>query len=258
MNLEIQNKLFLVTGASSGFGFSIMKLLAEEGAHIIAVARDGEKLAKACKETGSQVEMLPGDISLSSTIDAVLSKIGNRPISGALINAGGPRAMSFMETEMKDWDDSYANLLRWKVEISRKLLPVFEKEKYGRLLYIESASVKQPMENLVLSTSLRLAVVGFVKTLANEVASKGITANILAPGYHMTAAVDRIFNKRSEVAGISYEQARTSLIESIPVKNLGNPSDLAMLAVWLLSPSSRFVTGETFNVDGGSCKFIFG
>jgi 3-oxoacyl-[acyl-carrier protein] reductase len=258
MDLKIKNQLFLVTGASSGFGLSISRRLIEEGARVIAVARNAEKLEKTEKELGSQVETLIGDITQSKTIDAVLEKIGKRSLSGALINAGGPPAKSFMETNMSDWDDSYSNLLRWKVEISKRLLPLFEKEKYGRLLYIESASVKQPMENLVLSTSLRLAVVGFVKTLSNEIASTGITANILAPGYHNTAAVDRIFKKRSELAGITPEQAKSSLIDSIPVKKIGEAEDIAALAVWLLSPSSGFITGETISVDGGSIKYIFG
>jgi 3-oxoacyl-[acyl-carrier protein] reductase len=258
MNLEIKNKLFLVTGASSGFGYAIMNRLVEEEARVIAIARNTEKLEKASKELGSQVEILSGDVIHSKTLDAIIEKIGNRPLAGALINAGGPPAKSFMETNITDWDEAYSNLLRWKVEISKKLIPLFEKEKYGRLLFIESASVKQPMENLVLSTSLRLAVVGFVKTLASELAANGITANVLAPGYHMTAAVDRIFKKRSELAGISYEQAKASLIDSIPVKTIGLPDDIAILAVWLLSPSSRFVTGETITVDGGSIKHIFG
>jgi 3-oxoacyl-[acyl-carrier protein] reductase len=258
MNLEISDRLFLVTGASSGFGFSILKRLVEEGAQVIAVARNGEKLEKSVKIFGSKVEPLAGDITKSKTIDELLEKIASRKLSGALINAGGPPAKSFSETTMNDWDESYANLLRWKVEISKRVIPIFESQKYGRLLYIESASVKQPMENLVLSTSLRLAVVGFVKTLSNELASTGITANILAPGYHETAAVDRIFKKRSEQAGISYEQAKHLLTESIPVKKLGQPDDLAALAVWLLSPSSGFVTGETISVDGGGIKHIFG
>jgi 3-oxoacyl-[acyl-carrier protein] reductase len=258
MNLEIKNKLFLVTGASSGFGYAIMKRLVEEEAHVIAVARNSEKLEKASKEIGMNIEILAGDIYQSKTFDAIISKIGNRPLSGALINAGGPPAKSFLETTMTDWDEAYTSLLRWKVELSKKLIPLFEREKYGRLLYIESASVKQPMENLVLSTSLRLSVVGFVKTLANELAAKGITANVLAPGYHMTAAVDRIFKKRSELAGISYEMAQSLLIDSIPVKTIGLPEDIASLAVWLLSPYSRFVTGETISVDGGSIKHIFG
>ena len=258
MNLEIKNKLFLVTGASSGFGFAIMKQLVEEGARVIAVARNKEKLDKCAKELGPLVEPLSGDITQLKTINETIALIGARSLSGALINAGGPPAKSFLETSMSDWDESYSNLLRWKVEISKRLIPIFEKENYGRILYIESASVKQPMENLVLSTSLRLAVVGFVKTMANEVAARGITANILAPGYHLTAAVDRIFKKRSELAGISYDQARASLTESIPVRKLGQAEDIATLAVWLLSPSSGFVTGETISVDGGAIKHIFG
>ncbi len=109
---------------------------------------------------------------------------------------------------MEDWDEAYNNILRWKVDLTHTFLPFFEKNNYGRFLYIESVSVKQPVPNLVLSTSLRLAVTGFVKTFSNEIAHKGITANIMAPGFHMTPALERVIRKNSEVNKISFEQAK--------------------------------------------------
>lgn len=258
MDLGIKNKQFIVTGATSGFGLAISRRLLSEGARVIAVARTQTSLETLRNEGGQAVEILCGDVTESATIRQLIALLADRELSGILVNAGGPPAKSFMETTLEDWDTAYRQLLRWKVELSKAFIPVFERSGYGRFLYIESASQKQPMDNLVLSTSLRLAVAGFVKTMSNELASKGITANILAPGYHDTAAVDRIFKKMAETKGISVEQARKLLEESIPVKKMGRPEDLASLAVWLLSPMSAYVTGQTISVDGGSVKYIFG
>ena len=258
MNLKIKDKYFVVSGASSGFGHAIALRLVAEGARVLAVARTQKKLEKLETEGKGCVEILCGDITQSATIDQLMKKIGRRKIAGVLVNAGGPPARSFVEATLGDWDAAYAQLLRWKVELSKRMIPLFEKEGYGRFLFIESASLKQPMDNLVLSTSLRLGVVGFVKTMANELASKGITANIIAPGYHDTAALDRIFRKMSETRGITAEQARQNMTAAIPVQKLGDPAELASLAVWLLSPLSSFVTGQTITIDGGTVKYLFG
>ena len=129
---------------------------------------------------------------------------------------------------------------------------------YGRIVYIESSSVKQPLENLVLSNSLRLAVVGFAKTLSQEIAQTGITLNVMAPGSHDTPAIERIFAKKAAQTGLSPAETRQQGIQQIPVGALGQPEDFASLAAWLLSPSSRYITGQTITVDGGMVKSIFG
>ena len=184
-------------------------------------------------------------------------QIGKRDLEGVVINAGGPPASSFMETKLKDWDDAYDNVLRWKVKLTKEIIPVLSKNKYGRLLYIESASVKQPIENLVLSNSLRLAVVGFVKTLSQEIADQGITLNIIAPGYHETPAMDRLFAKKSSLTGISKKAAKAEFEKQTATGKMGEPEDLASLATWLLSPHSKYITGQTISVDGGLIKSIF-
>jgi 3-oxoacyl-[acyl-carrier protein] reductase len=132
------------------------------------------------------------------------------------------------------------------------------KNKYGRILFIESATVKQPLENLVLSNSLRAAVVGMVKTLSQEIASTGVTLNVMAPGSHNTPAIDRIYKKKSEQTGLPFEQVRATAIQQIPVGFLGEAADFASLAAWLLSPYSRFITGQTISVDGGAVRGIMG
>ncbi|MEN0046147.1 MAG: SDR family oxidoreductase [Bacteroidota bacterium] len=203
-------------------------------------------------EHSGQVEGIVGDITTSETITKIIAQVGDRQLSGALINAGGPPAKSFLETDLEDWDAAYRNVMRWKVELTKALLPKMIAQNYGRLLYIESVSVKQPIENLVLSNSFRLGVVGFVKTLSQEIASKGITLNILAPGYHDTPAMQRLFAKKSENEGISVEEAQRAFESLIAVKRMGNAEDFASLATWLLSPVSAYITGQTISVDGGA------
>ena len=142
--------------------------------------------------------------------------------------------------------------------LTHAILPLFQKNNYGRYLYIESISTKQPVPNLVLSTSMRLAVTGFVKTFSSEVGKTGITANILGPGYHMTPALERVIKKVSEVGKVSFEEARKQLVSNVPVGRTGETSDFASLAVWLLSPLSSYITGQTITVDGGAVMGIMG
>jgi len=254
MDLQIKNQTFLICGATSGFGSGTAKALMNEGATVIGVARNTEGLTQMQHEFGKLFVPIQGDITKSDTIDRVVKKVNELKISGVLINAGGPPAMSFEETELNDWDEAYKNLLRWKVELTKKLLPHFKAQKYGRLVYIESSSVKQPIENLVLSTSLRLSVVGLVKTLSQEIAGQNITFNIIAPGSHDTPAIERLIKKKSETVGISYEAAYKNWIENIPAKQMGNPDYLGSLAAWLLSPLAEFVTGQVYALEGGSVK----
>jgi 3-oxoacyl-[acyl-carrier protein] reductase len=157
---------------------------------------------------------------------------------------------------MEDWDNAYKTILRWKVELTKALVPKMIQQQYGRVVYIESSSVKQPLENLVLSNSLRVAVVGMVKTLSQEIAGTGVTLNIMGPGSHNTPAIDRIYKKKSEQTGLSFDEVKQNAIKQIPVGALGEANDFASLALWLLSPLSRFVTGETITVDGGAVRSI--
>lgn len=257
MDLKIEGKLFVVTGATSGFGKAIAKALIEEKARVIINARGVEKLQAFKNAHPDNIEILPGDI----TTDAIISKlrilIGDRALTGIVINAGGPPAKSFIKTNITDWDDAYERILRWKVKITKELLPLFQKKSYGRLLYIESASVKQPIDNLILSNSLRLAVVGFVKSVSREVGHQGITMNIIAPGYHATPAMDRLFANKSANLGITPSEAKTEFEKEILVGKMGDPNDLASLATWLLSDNSKYITGQTITIDGGLVKSVF-
>ena len=251
MDLQISGRLFLVTGATSGFGKSVAETLLHEGASVIINARNEDPLQRIQQQYPGKVEYVAGDITTDAVILDVIRLIGDRRLDGMLVNAGGPPAKSFIETEIGDWDDAYQRVLRWKVKLTNNLLPKFQAQNYGRIVYIESASVRQPIDNLVLSNSLRLAVVGFVKTLSQEVAREGITCNVVAPGYHATPAMDRLFQKKSTLLGFTPEEARHAFEAEVKMGHLGDPGDLASLAVWLLSPLSRYMTGQILTIDGG-------
>lgn len=257
MDLKIKDKLFIVTGATSGLGKSIALSLINEGANVIINARTEEKLLQIKNDFPDNVEIVCGDVTTDAIISKIVLKIGQRKLDGLVVNAGGPPPKSFVNTNMMDWDNAYNSLLRWKVKVAKELMPVFEKNEYGRIVFIESASVKQPINNLILSTSLRLAVVGFVKTLSTEIADKGITLNILAPGYHATPRMEQLFENKALLLGISPKEAQEDFEQEISVGRLGNPNDLASLATWLLSPNSGYVTGQTISIDGGLIKGTF-
>lgn len=211
MELGLKGKYFLVTGASSGFGKAVSIALINEGAHILINARREAELKEIKNLAPMQVDYIAADISIPLEQDQVLNTLGDKILHGAFINAGGPPAKSAMETKLKDWDDAYKSLVRWKVRIAKKLVQRMMGSEGGKLVFLESISVKQPVPNLVLSNAMRMAIVGYVKTLSSEVADQNIFMNILAPGYHNTAAMDRIIAKKADVLQISMEEARKKL-----------------------------------------------
>ncbi len=258
MDLQLKDKLFIVGGAGDGFGKAVTLALAGEGAHILAVSRTQQKLEVIKQEFPEQIDFVTGDITSDEIQDVILAKTGISSVSGVVVNAGGPPAGGFQEMSMEQWDEAWRTVVRWKISFINKLMPVLLSNRYGRVVCIESVSVKQPVDNLILSNALRPAVVGFVKTAAREVASEGITINVLAPGYHRTAAMERLFVKRSEQEHISVSEAKSQFEAEIPVGDMGRPEELANLALWLLSPLSRYVTGQTITHDGGIVQGIFG
>ncbi len=257
MNLQLNDKLFLVGGATSGLGKAIAEQLIKEGAQVIAVARTEAKL-KELQQQSNRIEMVAGDLSSAAVLDKVLTKIGSRILTGAVVNSGGPPAMPVLETTLSDWDQAYKTVVRWKIALTQALLPKMIAQQYGRLLYIESVSTKQPVENLVLSNAMRLAVTGYVKTLSQEIGASGVTLNILGPGYHATQRMESLFAKNSALKGIPEEEIRKTFSAQTAVKKIGKPENFASLALWLLSPYSSYITGQTITVDGGLVKGVMG
>lgn len=258
MDLDLKNRYFLVTGAGSGFGRAIAEHLLAEGAHVLAVARSADVMMAFAADYPQQLEVLALDITLADSQELVIKAIGDRKVDGVVVNAGGPPAGGFHELSVEQWDEAYHLVLRWKMTFMQRIVPILNKQNYGRVVFIESVSVKQPVENLILSNAFRPAVVGFVKSLSQDLLRNGITMNVIAPGYHDTAAMQRLFIKKSTLTGVSMQEAKSAFIQHVPAGRMGKSAELAKLALWLLSPYSAYVSGQTISHDGGLVKGIFG
>jgi 3-oxoacyl-[acyl-carrier protein] reductase len=256
MDLHIKDHFFIVGGASSGLGKAVAIRLLQEGAQVLGIARSTDALLAMELLFPERFSFIATDITWLEGLQEITNRVGDRQVHGVLVNAGGPPAKMIMETTPEDWDDAYNKLLRWKVPFVKALIPAMKSAAYGRMLFLESQSVKQPIENLVLSNSLRMAVVGFAKTLSREIAGTGITVNVIGPGSHDTAAIERLYKKKSEQTGLAETEVRQAAIRNIPAGALGQADDFAQLAAWLLSPASRYVTGQVYLVDGGSTEGV--
>ena len=254
MNLGINNQLFIVCGATAGLANGIALHLLADGAKIIAIGRDEKKLEKFKNIKSDHIETLAGDITKPETINHLFNLVGTRQVHGIVINASGPPAGNFSSITINQWDDAYNSLIRWEVDITKRITAHMQTFNYGRVLYIESASVKQPIDNLVLSNSLRMAIVGMVKTVALENCQSGITYNIIAPGHHNTHAVNRLYAKKAEIEQISIEEAKQQTLDKFPMKRMGEPENFGALGAWILSQYADYNTGQVFYVDGGTIK----
>lgn len=258
MDLQFNNTLFIVCGASSGFGRAIAETLLNEGASVIGVARREEKLEELKSQAPDRCNIIAGDVALDDTHDRILDTIGSRTLTGLVLNSGGPPPGPAETTETNEWDEAYQNVFRWKTELTRRVIPLLKQASYGRILFVESQSVKQPIANLAQSNAMRAAVAGYAKTLSQEVAGDGITVNLLAPGSHNTPAIERVIQSRQESWNVSYEEARTRMEANVPVGRFGEAEELASLAAWLLSGHSGYVTGQVISHDGGNIAGMFG
>lgn len=258
MDLQLSDQRFIVCGASSGIGLAIAKQLLIEGAHVVVVARRGDKLRDTFNHFADQTEIIEGSLLYSDTLDKIETAAGKGEFHGIVLNAGGPPTGTPLQTDMKDWDAAWQLVMRWKVDLALRLAPLLVEKEYGRMLFVESKSVKQPLPALTLSNAFRAGVVGFAKTLSAEVAPGGITVNVLAPGAHDTPAIERVIKNNSGREGISYDEAREQMEASIPVRRMGTAEEIASLAAWLLSPHSGYITGQTISHDGGAIAGLFG
>lgn len=257
MDLGIKGKVALVAASSQGLGLAVAEELAAEGAKLVMCARGDETLQNACtsirERTGIEVLGVPGDLSSAADIERIVSSGFERfgRIDILVTNSGGPPAAIFENIGRENWDEAIRGLLTSVVELTRLVLPGMKERGWGRILNVTSIAAKQPVDNLMLSNSIRAAVTGFAKTLSNEVAPFGVTVNNILPGFTATERVQDLARTLAEKEGLEPDAIRTRWESEIPMKRLGRPEEFAALAAFLVSERAAYITGSSIAVDGG-------
>lgn len=254
MDLGIKNKVAFVAASSQGLGKMVALELALEGAKVIINGRNEETLLQTKKEIEEQskgeVFAIAGDLSKQdereSVIHAVLRKYNGVDI--LITNTGGPPAGKFESFNQKDWDNAYSSLLAGVVGLVSGFLPAMKKQQWGRIISITSMAVKQPVNNLILSNSVRASVVGLIKTLSNELAAENITVNNVMPGYTETERLTELIKNNPSFANAKAE---------VPMGRFGKPEEFAAAVTFLASEKASYITGQSIAVDGGWIKSLF-
>jgi len=257
MDLGLKNKVAIVAASSRGLGRATAQALADEGADIAITARHLEELERAAREiaASSDRQVLPvvADLAIAGDIarlvQTVLDAYGRVDI--LVNNAGGPPPGGARNVTEAEWHAAYELTLLSAVRLIQGVLPGMRERGWGRIINITSVSVKQPLPDLVLSNAIRAGVVGYAKTLANEVADEGITVNNVCPGYTLTDRVRALAEARAAAEGIGISEALAAWESAIPARRLGRPEELAALVAFLASEQAAYITGTTIQVDGG-------
>jgi 3-oxoacyl-[acyl-carrier protein] reductase len=262
MDLELTGKVALVTAASKGLGRATATQLAAEGAQVMISSRGEEQLAKTAAEiaeaTGARVEYCAADVSDAADLARLVAETEQRlgGVDVLVNNAGGPRAGGFDALDDAAWQEAFELNLLSTVRLIRGVLPHMREQGWGRIVTIASSSIKQPIPNLLLSNTYRVAILGLAKSLAVELAPDGVLINTVGPGRIATDRTAGLDATNAEKAGISIEEVRAQTEKAIPLGRYGRPEEFAKVAAFLVSGANTYLTGQHFLVDGGMVKAI--
>ena len=257
MDLGLKGKVALVAAASRGLGKAAALELSKEGAHVGIVARGEADLQASAKEirraTGGRVLAVRADVTVAKDIKAVVGEMEAEfgRIDILVNNAGGPKPGQFTDMSDEDWLSALNLNLMSAVRFTALVLPAMMERRWGRIINITSISVKQPIPTLILSNTARAGVVAMAKTLAGQVADKGITVNNVCPGYTLTNRIRNLAASTAQREKMSVEDVMARWESSIPAQRLGQPKELAALIAFLASERAAYITGTTTQVDGG-------
>lgn len=260
MDLGLQGKSVLVMASSAGLGKAAAMEFAREGAKVMLFSNVEDKLRQAQaeieKETGNRPAITHGDVTRYEDIKKVVAETVSRcgPIYALFNNAGGPPAGVFDSFDDAAWQKAYELNLLSSIRAIREVLPSMRREGRGRIVNSTSSSVKQVLDNLILSNTFRMGVMGLTKTLSQELGKDNILINVMGPGRIGTARIAYLDKVRADKAGITVEQVYQNTIKGIPLGRYGTPDEYGRLAAFLCSEANTFITGQTILVDGGMTK----
>ena len=260
METGLKDRVVIVAASSQGIGRATAEAFAAEGCHLAICARNREALdavaEKIRREHNAEVLAEPFDVtdenSVRDFVSAVVQKFGSADI--CVTNAGGPPAKGFLATTADEWKRAVEVNFMSTVYFAHQVIPHMQKKKWGRIITITSITTKQPIADLVYSNAARAAVVGLVKSLANEFGKDGILVNNVGPGFTATDRLRELAHSRSATLGKNESEIFEGWAADAAVKRLGEPREVADTIVWLASDRASYVTGQTILVDGGLYK----
>ncbi|MGD8320624.1 MAG: SDR family oxidoreductase [Gemmatimonadota bacterium] len=263
MDLGLKGKAALVCGSSQGLGRAIAEALAAEGADVVVNARSAEKIEAVAKEiaaaTGAKVVGVAANLTdpadVASLVEKAREALGRIDI--LVTNTGGPPSGPFEDHSAEVWRNAIAQNLESVLNLVRPVLPEMKERRWGRILNVTSITVKQPVESLILSNTVRAGVTGFAKTLSNEAAPFNVTVNNIIPGYTRTERLVDLAEANAARKGGTVEEAYAQWATEVPMGRLGEPEELAAMAAFLCSERAGYVTGQSVAVDGGWIKGLF-
>jgi 3-oxoacyl-[acyl-carrier protein] reductase len=260
MDLGLKDAKVFVAASSSGLGRAAAFQFSREGAQVGINGRNVQRVEETAlaiaEETGGKVIALPGDMADGSTVHELVNQAASDlgGLDVLVTNAGGPPSGSFDHTPLDAWEAAFHLSLMSSVHLIHAALPYLRRSTRAAILTVTSVSVKQPIDNLILSNSLRMGVIGLTKSLAKELGPEGIRVNSILPGWTRTGRVTELMQSRAQKLGITVDEAVARQAAGTPLGRMGEPSEFANAAVFLCSPAASYVTGAMVPVDGGSIQ----
>jgi 3-oxoacyl-[acyl-carrier protein] reductase len=257
MDLGLRDKVALVGGASRGLGRAAARELAVEGCAVVLCSRDAAALGRVAadigQQTGADTYAVAANLSdaaaVADVVSAAVARFGR--VDVLVTNTGGPPVGPFESHSPEAWRAAVAQNLESVLNLTRGVLPGMKDRGWGRIINVTSIAVKQPVDGLILSNSVRAAVTGFARTLANELAPHGVTVNNVMPGYTRTERLVQLATHNAQARGVDAGEAYAQWEREIPMGRLGEPQELAALVAFLASTRAGYITGASIAVDGG-------
>lgn len=258
--MGLKNRVAIVAASSQGLGKATAEAFAAEGCRLAICARNREAIDVLTDRLRTEYKAdvigqafdVTHPVAVRAFVDAVVEKFGAVDI--CVTNAGGPPAKGFLATTVDEWRRMVELNFLSTVYFAHAVIPHMQKKKWGRIITITSITTKQPVADLVYSNAVRAAVVGLVKSLANEFGKDGILVNNVGPGFTATDRLKELAKAKSAASNNTEQEIFASWAADAPLKRLGEPRELADAIVWLASERASYITGQTLLVDGGMYK----
>lgn len=263
MDLGIKDRVALVAAASRGIGYASALELAREGARVFLCSRDEGRASDAAEkihnETGANVAGIAADVTNGTDVERFVRLAIERAgrVDICVTNAGGPPATTFDNTDIEMFRDAFELNALSAIRLAKLVLPGMRERKWGRIVNVTSISVKQPVDGLLLSNTVRAGLTSWAKTVSNEVAAEGVTINNVAPGYTLTERQDELAVARGKALGKSKEEMIAMWASQTPAQRIAAPEEIAAAIAFLASERASYITGVTLQVDGGWTRGLF-